>query len=141
MSTAMGNAQFLPDDGVMVGWGTEPYITEFGPLGDVRFDAQFDGAAWNYRAFRNTWVGRPAHVPSIARHGRTVYASFNGSTATAFWRLEGGPSAKSLTALRTVPKTGFETAIGVPGHPAHIAVTALDASKRALSTSRILPGI
>ena len=56
---AMGNAQFLSNGNVVVGWGTAPFVTEFGPLGDVRFDATFDGGAWNYRAFRNTWNARP----------------------------------------------------------------------------------
>ncbi|HVU78055.1 MAG TPA: arylsulfotransferase family protein [Gaiellaceae bacterium] len=137
-STAMGNAQFLSNDSVVVGWGTEPWITEFDALGDVRFDASFDGGAWNYRAYRDTWVGRPNHAPSIGRRGRTVYASFNGSTDTAFWQLQGGPNRRALSPLKTVPKTGFETAIAIPGRPAFVAVTALDAAKRRLSTSRAL---
>lgn len=139
MSAAMGNAQVLSNGNVVVGWGTEPYMTEFGPLGDVRFDAQFDGGAWNYRTYRNVWVGRPAHKPAIAVRGRTVYASYNGSTETAYWRLEGGPSRASLAPLKTVPRTGFETAITLPSKPGYVAVSALDASKRLLSTSRALP--
>ena len=135
---AMGNAQVRPGDNVVVGWGTQPWITEFDSLGDVRFDATFDGGGWNYRAYRDTWVGRPDHPPAIARKGRTVYASFNGSTETAFWRLDGGPSPRALSPLATVPRAGFETAIAIPGRPAHVAVTALDAAKRRLSTSRVL---
>lgn len=137
-SAAMGNAQFLSNGNVVVGWGTEPYITEFGPLGDVRFDASFDGGAWNYRAFRNVWVGKPAHKPAIALRGKTVYASYNGSTETAFWRVEGGPSPGRLAPVLTVPRTGFETAIALRSRPAYVAVSALDARKRLLSTSRVL---
>ncbi len=139
-SVAMGNAQVLPGDSVFVGWGTEPYVTEFGPLGDVRFDATFPGGAWNYRAFRNVWVGKPAHGPAVAvrRHGAgaTVYASWNGGTAHAFWRVEGGRDAQTLEPLRTVPRTGFETAIPVPGRPPVLRVSALDAGRRVL-TSRV----
>ena len=138
---AMGNAQFLENDNVLVGWGTQPWITEFGALGDVRFDASFDGGAWNYRAFRDAWDGRPAHPPAIARRGRTVYASYNGSTQTAYWRLDGGSARNALAPLRTVPRAGFETAIPVPGRPAYVAVTALDAARRPLSTSRALPAV
>ena len=138
---AMGNAQVLQNDGVRVGWGTQPWITEFDALGDVRFDASFDGGAWNYRAFRDVWVGRPAHPPAIARRGRTVYASYNGSTQTAYWRLDGGPARNALAPLRTVPRAGFETAIAIPGRPAYVAVTALDAAKQPLSTSRALPAV
>ena len=141
-AAAMGNAQFLTNGNVVVGWGTAPYITEFGPLGDVRFDATFDGGAWNYRAFRNTWSALPAHPPSIAavRRGRnaTVYASFNGSTETAYWRVSGGPARNALRPLATVAKKGFETAIAVPHAPSKLAVTALDRHKRPIATSRVL---
>ena len=140
-AAAMGNAQFLSNDNVLVGWGTEPYVTEFGPLGDVRFDARFDGGAWNYRAFRNAWTGRPAHAPAIALRGKTVYASFNGSTETAYWRLEGGPARNALAPLKTVPRDGFETAIPLGPKPRYLAVTALDARKRTLSTSRTLHSV
>ena len=140
-SAAMGNAQFLSNGDVVVGWGTAPYITEFGPLGDVRFDAKFDGNAWNYRAFRNVWHAKPAHSPSlaVARRGgnATVYASFNGSTETAFWRVLGGATRTSLQPIATVRSTGFETAVPVRSAPARIAVTALDAARRPLGTSRV----
>jgi hypothetical protein len=141
-AAAMGNAQFLPNGNVVVGWGTAPYVTEFGPLGDVRFDAKFDGDAWNYRAFRDAWRARPAHPPAAAvtRRGAaaTVYASLNGSTETRYWRVLGGPARNALRPLTTVRSTGFETAIRLPRSPARLAVTALDAAKRPLGTSRVL---
>jgi hypothetical protein len=139
-AAAMGNAQFKGSGNVVVGWGTAPYVTEFGPLGDVRFDATFDGGAWNYRAFRDVWRARPAHPPSIAvrRRGRdaTVYASFNGSTDTAYWRVLGGPTGSALRPLALARSSGFETAIPLRDAPAHLAVTALDAAKQPLGTSR-----
>jgi hypothetical protein len=141
-AAAMGNAQVLPNGNILVGWGTAPYVTEFGPLGDVRLDATFDGGAWNYRAFRDVWRGRPDHPPLIAvsRRGRaaTVYASFNGSTDTAFWRVAGGSKRNALRSLATVRAAGFETAVRLQQAPAHLAVTALDAAKRPLGTSRIV---
>jgi hypothetical protein len=141
-AAAMGNAQFLSNGNVVVGWGTAPYVSEFGPLGDVRFDAKFVGDAWNYRAYRNVWRGRPAHPPSVAvaRRGRdaTVYASFNGSTDTAYWRVLGGPARNALRPLTTVRSAGFETAVQVRQAPPRLAVTALDAAKRPLGTSRVV---
>lgn len=138
-SFAMGNAQQLPNGGVMVGWGTQPWLTEFGPLGDVRFDATFDGGAWNYRTFRNTWDGKPKTRPAIAvrRHPKStsVYASWNGSTETAFWAVHAGPSAAAANVVKTVPRTGFETTISIPGTPHAVSVTALDAKHRALGSS------
>ncbi len=138
---AMGNAQVLPGDAMFVGWGTQPYVTEFGPAGDVRFDATFNGGAWNYRAFRDAWVGLPAAKPSLAltRRGRslTAHASWNGSTETAYWRVDAGAAKNALRPLKTVARTGFETAIPVPGVPPYVTVTALDARRRSLRTSPV----
>jgi len=121
---AMGNAQQLAGDAMFVGWGTQPYMTEFGPLGDVRFDAKFSGDAWNYRAFRSPWVGLPKTKPTVVARKHvgktTVYASWNGSTQTAYWRVD----------EKTFRRTGFETVMSVPGRPT--AVTALDAHRRPL---------
>ncbi|HZT90830.1 MAG TPA: arylsulfotransferase family protein [Gaiellaceae bacterium] len=135
---AMGNAQVLPDDGMFVGWGTQPYVTEFGPLGDVRWDASFDGGAWNYRAFRNTWTGRPATRPALAVKGRTAYVSWNGSTETAWWRLAAGAAEHLLAPVATARATPFETAIPLHGSPRWISATALDARKRPLASSRTI---
>jgi hypothetical protein len=141
-AVAMGNAQFLSNGNVVVGWGTAPFVTEFGPLGDVRFDATFDGDAWNYRAFRNTWTAKPAHPPSIAVKrrgtGAAVYASFNGSTETAYWSVLGGAARNALKPLAVTKRNGFETAINVRNAPTHIAVRALDAHKRPIATSRVV---
>jgi hypothetical protein len=141
-SVAMGNAQVLGGDAMLVGWGTQPYITEFGPAGDVRFDARFDGSAWNYRALRNAWVGRPKSKPAVAaiRHGRSVsvYASWNGSTETAHWRVSAGDAAAALTDVKTVPARGFETSIRITGKPLFVSVTALDAAQRPLGASRVV---
>jgi hypothetical protein len=133
-SVAMGNAQSLAGDTLLVGWGTQPYVTEFGPGGEVRFDAKFDGDAWNYRAFRSAWVATPTVPPTVVlrRHpGKTIaYVSWNGSTQTAYWRVE----ANGIPLVK-VPKAGFETAIALKGSPSHVTVTALDARHRVLATS------
>jgi hypothetical protein len=130
MVSAMGSAQQLEGDGMFVGWGTQPYMTEFGPQGDVRFDAKFTGNGWNYRAFRNEWAGTPKAKPAVVvrKHaGKTlVYASWNGSTETAFWRITAAGVAK------TVARSGFETVATVAGHPRSVSVTALDAHRRPL---------
>lgn len=140
--SAMGNAQLLEGDAVLVGWGTQPYLTEFGPGGDVRLDAKFTGDAWNYRAFRDTWRGRPAAPPAVAAQhhsrGTLVYASWNGTTETAHWRVSGGPTPAALQPLKVAPASGFETEIALRSRPAYVAVTALDARKRALASSHAL---
>ena len=137
-SGAMGNAQVVPGGGMMVGWGNNPYVTEFGPGGDVRFDASFPGQAKNYRAYRDTWIGRPTLRPALAVKSATAYASWNGSTETVWWRLDGGAARSNLEPIASVRKQGFETAIPLHHRPRWLSVTALDARKRPLSTSRVV---
>ena len=60
-----------------------------------------------YRAFRFPWSATPAAPPAIALKATgaattTVYASWNGATGVAAWRVLGGATPASLTALATV---------------------------------------
>ena len=130
--SAMRNAQVLPGNGMLVGFGTQPFVTEYGPAGDVRFDAEFDGGAWNYRAFRDVWVGRPTTRPKLAisRAGATTVArvSWNGSTETRSWRVAAGRSPRSVRQVKTVPRSGFETVIQLAGRPGYLQVDALDST-------------
>lgn len=45
-----GSAQLLPGGDVFVGWGQQPYFTEFSAQGTQMFDARFIGANSSYRA-------------------------------------------------------------------------------------------
>jgi hypothetical protein len=110
-----GNVQRLPDQDDLVGWGQQPYVTEFNPAGDTVFDARFVAATDTYRAYRFPWTGTPVTLPAAAVRttgdDTTLYASWNGTTRTVAWRVLGGSSAASLTRVATTAKTGFETAI------------------------------
>jgi hypothetical protein len=81
-------------------------------------------------------------VVAVAAKGGvpTVYASWNGDTRTATWRLLAGPSSQQLTSVATAPRAGFETAITAPGPARYVAVQALDASGAVLGTSRTIAG-
>ncbi len=53
-------------------------------------------------------------APSRQAGGKTtVYASWNGATEVASWRVLAGPSAGRRTVVATAAKSGFETAIPV----------------------------
>jgi hypothetical protein len=107
----------------------------------VVFDASLPPQDDSYRAYRFRWSGRPASRPAIAvESGKggasTVYASWNGDTRTARWRLVGGINADRLRAVGVSrARTGFETAIGVRRPPPLLAVEALDARGRVLATT------
>ncbi len=129
------NAQLLPRGHVLVGWGYEPYVTEYDARGRVLLDLRFGSGADSYRAFRFAWTGRPITRPAVAVHGRRVYVSWNGATEVARWQVLAGRSRKHLRPVRTVRKRGFETSAPVPSVP-WLAVRALDRGGRALATSR-----
>ena len=115
LSGSQGNMQTLPKGHVFVGWGQNPWFTEFDAGGRVVFDGFFAKEADSYRADRLKWRGRPAIRPAAAVRrsgGRvTVYASWNGATGVSRWQVLAGPSARKLKPVRTVVRTGFETAI------------------------------
>ena len=116
LSGSQGNVQMLPNGHLFVGWGQNPWFTEFDRAGHVVFDGYFaKGLADSYRAYRLTWQGLPTRRPAIAvrRTGSqvTVYASWNGATGVSRWQVLAGPNARKLKPVRTVSRTGFETAI------------------------------
>jgi hypothetical protein len=141
---SQGNVQALEDGDWMVGWGEEPYLSEFSPSGQLLLDAHLPAAYESYRAYRLPWSGEPTGPPAVAYQrspgahgGPVVYASWNGATRLASWRVLAGPSPASLSPLSSEPRTGFETAIALPGTaaPVYVAVQALDASGNVLSVS------
>jgi Arylsulfotransferase (ASST) len=141
LSGSQGNSQFLPDGHVLVGWGANPYFTEFDRDGTVLFDAHFTDAADSYRAYRFVWSGRPEEPPALGlvsdRRGRvTAYASWNGATDVARWRVLAGADEQHLHEVATVPRSGFETEI-LLGYlrDRYVAVQAQGASGERLGAS------
>jgi hypothetical protein len=140
---SQGDFQPLPDGSWFVGWGQEPYLSEYSATGGVLFDAHMPKTYQSYTTFKYPWVGSPSTTPSIAlsrgsRGQVLVHASWNGSTATASWRVVGGSDAAALAALKTVPRSGFETTIAISSAPHVLAVQALGAQGQVLGTTRAL---
>ncbi|HEY6398782.1 MAG TPA: MFS transporter [Solirubrobacteraceae bacterium] len=138
-SQYMGNTEQLPSGNVFVGWGSDPYFTEFDRSGQTVLEGVFPAPDLSYRATREQWVGSPLYPPAGAARtqgGRTtVYASWNGATRVVSWRVLAGANAGQLTGLGTAHKAGFETAIAVPHSYKAYEVQALDAAGRVIGTS------
>ncbi len=141
-SDALGSVQPLAHGDWFVGWGRSSYFTKYSRGGAVLFDGHLSPGANSYRAFLQPWVAAPATPPDVAATtsggGSIVYASWNGSTALAHWRVLGGASPTQLTALGTAPVVGFETAITLTQNPVCVAVQALDAHGKALARSAVV---
>jgi hypothetical protein len=143
-----GNAQFLPNGNVFVGWGAIPYFTEFDTNGRVVLDVRFgkgtakitgpDQDADSYRAYRFDWEGHPSDRPTVVVSGGTLYVSWNGATEVARWQVVAGRDVGHLSAVKSAAKTGFETAIPVQTNEDFVAVRALDRDGAVLGTSRLV---
>jgi hypothetical protein len=148
-SGSQGNIQMLADGNAFVGWGAEPYFSEFSASGQLLFDAHMHSSYQSYRSYRFPWVGTPTDAPAIATgaaHANgpvTIYASWNGATLLTSWRVLAGPSAAQLAPVASTADAGFETAIATPGGvgpSTYVAVQALEASGSVLGTSRTIKG-
>lgn len=143
-SASQANFQTLPNGGAFIGWEV-PYFTEYSPTGQVLFDAHLHGSNESYRAYRFQWTGNPTEAPAITasmstKGPVTLYASWNGATRVASWRVLAGPSPQQLAPLTTAARDGFETAIGTPGPEPYVAVQALDSAGNVIGTSHTIKG-
>ena len=140
LTGSQGNDQVLGGGGSFVGWGEQPYFSEFSPSGQTLFEAHIPSPGSSYRAYTYPWTGTPAAPPSLAvspssGEATTVDASWNGATDVSSWRVLAGPNPAQLTAIATAPREGFQTAIPVHSFQPDFAVQALGAAGEVLGTS------
>ncbi len=136
----MGSIQPLPGGNEFVGWGSKPYFSEFTASGKTVLDGLLPGSDLSYRATVQPWVGLPLTPPAGAARGKTVYASWNGATSVAAWRVLAGSTTSSLKPVAHAARSGFETAIPVPGSYHTFEVQALNARGRAIGVSKPFTG-
>jgi hypothetical protein len=135
-----GDLELLPDGDSWLGWGDTGEISEVSPSGKVLYVAHSPDDTQIYRALRFPWFGQPATPPALAvaasaSGSPALYASWNGATDLAGWRVLAGASATALKPFETTRSTGFETLLKAPRGAAFVAVEALGAKGAVLSTS------
>ncbi len=142
---SQGDVQVLAGGAWMVGWGESPYFSEFAADGQLVFDAYLPATYESYRAYRLAWSGRPEEPPALVVErssvgGAVAFASWNGATELASWRLLAGDSAAHLVPVASAPRAGFETALAVPSLApgSYVQAQALDASGAVIGASRPL---
>lgn len=145
VADSQGNMQSLANGDWFVGWGQVPDFSEFNAAGQLLFDAHFPSHTQSYRALRFPWTGTPAHAPALTvtstgPGARTAYASWNGATLVAGWRVLAGPTTTSLQPVAQVARGGFETAIALPASAPgpYVRVQALDAAGQVLRSSGLV---
>jgi Arylsulfotransferase (ASST) len=140
ISTSQGNAQLLPEGNVFVGWGSQPFISEFSYDGELVLNGRFPPDGESYRAFRFPWSGHPTDDPAVALERLSdekvkLYASWNGATEVASWEVLAGRRPGRLEPLGSVPRDGFETPMLAQTTHSYFAVRAKERSGRVLGTS------
>ncbi|OOQ88727.1 hypothetical protein PEBR_11193 [Penicillium brasilianum] len=146
-SAAEGSFFPLPNGNALMGYGSEPYIKEYGPSGDVRWSAQFAGynLGQSYRSYKQEWHATPSTRPSLVVSKATAkddleqcagkssslrgYVSWNGATDVEQYRVYAGSDKNSLKLLGQFEKKGFETQFSLPNGIKVVEVAAIQAGK------------
>jgi len=136
---SQGNVQTLSNGNVLVGWGAQPYVSEFTPDGTLIFDAKLGPGYVSYRAYRAQWNSQGAGLPTVALERAAsytdAYVSWNGDTRVARWAVLGGRRPSELAPIGSVPRTGFETGMRIPARYTNLRLAGVDARGRELGLS------
>jgi hypothetical protein len=145
LSGSQGSMTVLPNGNAFIGWGSNHQMSEITREDEVAFDAVFPQAPTNsYRDRKVQWMGFPKFRPAIASNGTaakggTVWASWNGATNIARWRVLTGPDGKHLETIATYPWKNLETAIPVERFGKLVMVQALNAKNEVVGRSKLTP--
>jgi hypothetical protein len=143
---SQGSVQQMPNGNWLVGWGQEPYVSEYTSSGQLIYDARM----WaekpkleteSYRTYKFEWKATPYWPPSIAAQksggGVEAWASWNGATEVASWRLLGGSSLQQLRPIGRASSSGFETTLHGEG-AVYVEVQALNAAGEVIGSSKAI---
>jgi hypothetical protein len=138
-----GSVQLLPGNRAFVGFGAEPYYTEFDADGTVLMNGQLPMGDQSYRAFTYDWTGQPKDQPAVvvkanAARAAAVYVSWNGATEVDTWQVYAGKRESSLSVVATQPRASFETVIAADSTGPYFMVTAHDASGKQIGQSAVV---
>lgn len=146
ISASQGSFQLLPNGNRLIGWGSDPALSEHAPNGDVLYYARF--AVNNFRAFRGAWQGFPVAKPDILAYAQncsaptTVYVSWNGATEVESWTLYAGNTTDGgFQKVGESAKVGFETSIPLNNtvFEKYVYAEALDAQGNVLNVTTTVP--
>jgi hypothetical protein len=139
LAPAQGNLLKLAEGNWLMGYGNLPNFTEYDASGQVLLDGELGPNVQDFRTYLSPWSGHPTTSPAIVakRNGSsiTVLTSWNGATEVASWQLLAGSSPSSLTALSTVPKSGFQTDATLRSSATYVESQALNSSGSVIGSS------
>ena len=76
----------LSNGNQLMGFGTVPVIQEYGPMGDLRWEARFgtDFQVMSYRAYKHVWHATPYWEPTLVLDRLTDPCADSGSSTSTF---------------------------------------------------------
>jgi hypothetical protein len=124
-----------------MGWGQQPFYSEFSKTGKLLLSVRLPDPDESYRAYRYAWKGNPTGRPSAkavpSGKGTRVFVSWNGATEVASYRVLAGKTSRKLAvAAKKAKRQGFETTITLKSAGPIVKVQALSAKGKVLGTSR-----
>jgi hypothetical protein len=135
-----GNLQQL-SDGDFVGWGQQPYFTQFDTHGNTVFDGHMNSFTASYRVYRFAWSAtpwtQPAIVASTSKGRSYVFVSWNGATNVTGWRVYAGSSPTALRYVMSVSKRNFEAKASIPAAK-YVQVQAVDSHHDPIRSSSVV---
>jgi Arylsulfotransferase (ASST) len=141
-ANSQGNVQLLTNGNVFVGWGAQPYVSEFAPDGTLVYDARLGDGHISYRAYRAPWDATGIGTPDVAvrrsRDGATAFVSWNGDTRVARWAVLDADGSTRLKTVSSASRTGFETAVALPRRLTRFRVLGTDRTGTQLTRSSIV---
>ena len=142
-SDSQGNVQVLPNGNVLVGWGAQPYVSEFAASGGAAVRRQARRRAMSPTAptaFPGSAraAGTPTVVTARSRTHTEAFVSWNGDTRVARWVALSGTDASTLLPIGSVARTGFETGMRLSRNVVRLAVRGVDASGATVGTSKLI---
>jgi len=147
LSGSQGSFQYLSNGNYWVGYGDIPLFAEFSPTGTIvsQFQTSPSGSdVEGYRSYKANFTTSPTTSPDIAIQSKVVFMSWNGATQVKSWNVLSGTTAASLSLVKTVTKTGFETNFTFPApyNPTtnFTRVDALDATGKVLKSTQTVKG-
>lgn len=120
-----GSNHVLPNGNVFMGWADNILVSEHSPDGKVLMEAHIKPNLDSYRCYKFPWVGKPLEPPDVYASAYLSgddtwtmgYASWNGATDVATWKLYAWDVKEQRLGnlLVSESRNGFETELTFEG--------------------------
>ena len=100
-----GDFQQLPNHDDFLGWGEQPYFSEYNQRGQLVFDGHAVGPNSSYRDYRFYWSATPSVPPAIRGRGTPAISSA-ATMAGRSGKADRYPSAPVRTTRMTANRSG-----------------------------------